>query len=257
MRNRIAAAAAASALLLACRTALPPAVPLALDDPRPVAGLEALAARSAALEGVRGLARLSVDGPGGSIRSRQVLLAVRPASLRVEILGFLSQTQAVLVTDGESYSFFDVRDRSFERAALHPGLLARIAGLDLEPEEVVRVLLGAPDLAGLHPVGASLLPGGGVRIVLADDLGGARRAVETDADGELQRFVAWGPKGGFDARYGDRQAVGEMPFAHRIEIEFPETEVRARIELSRVDLNPVLAANAFELDTPGAAGGGR
>jgi hypothetical protein len=206
---------------------------------------------------MRGLARLSVDGPGGSLRSRQVLLAVRPARLRVEILGFLSQTQAVLVTDGESYSFFDARDRSFERAALRPGLLERIAGVDLEPEQAVRVLLGAPDLAGLRPVGASLLPDGAVRIVLADDQGRAGREVETDADGQLQRFAAWGPQGGFDARYGDRQVVGETSFAHRIDIDFPETDVRARIELSRVDLNPALAADAFELDTPGAAGGSR
>lgn len=203
------------------------------------------------------MARLSVDGPGGAVRSRQVMVAVRPASLRVEILGFLSQTQAVLVTDGESYSFFDVRERSFERAALRPGLLARIAGVDLEPDEAVRVLLGTPDLAGLRPVGAALLPGGGVRIILADDSGSTRRAVETDADGQLERFAAWGPQGSFDARYGDRQAVGEVPFAHRIEIEFPETEVLARIELSQVDLNPTLGPNAFELDTPGAAGGSR
>ncbi len=257
MRARIAAAAAASALLLACRTALPPALPLALDDPRSAAGLEALAARSAALTGVRGLVRLSVDGPGGSVRSRQVMVAVRPASLRVEILGFLSQTQAVLVTDGESYSFFDARDRSFERAALRPGLLERIAGVDLEPDVAVRVILGAPDLAGLEPVGAALLPDGGVRIVLADPSGSARRAVETDADGELLRFAVWGPEGSFDARYGDRQPVGETPFAHRIEIEFPETAVRARIDLSRVDLNPTLAPDAFELDTPGTAGSGR
>lgn len=257
MTGRVAAAAAASALLLACRTALPPAVPLALDDPRPAARLEALAVRSASLAGVRGLARLSVDGPGGSVRSRQVMVAERPARLRVEILGFLSQTQAVLVTDGESYSFFDARDHSFERAPLRPGLLARIAGVDLEPEQAVRVLLGAPDLAGLRPVAAALLPGGGVRIVLADERGGGRRAVETDADGELERFASWGDEGSFDARYGDRRVVGETPFAHRIEIAFPETEVLARIELSQVDLNPTLGPNAFELDTPGAAGSSR
>jgi hypothetical protein len=257
VRARLAAAAAAGVLVLACRTALPPAVPLAPDDPRPAARLAGLAARSAALEGLRGLARLSVDGPGGSLRSRQVVVAERPDRLRVEVLGFLSQTLAVLVTDGREYSLFDVRDHTFERAALRPGLLEQIAGVDLAPDEAIRVLLGVPDLAGLVPVGAALLPDGGVRIVLADPGGSPRRAVETDADGELQRYASWGPGGRYDARYGDRQPVGDTPFAHRIEIDFPESEVRAQIELSRVDLNPVLGPATFELDTPATAGSGR
>jgi hypothetical protein len=51
--------------------------------------------------------------------------------------------------------------------------------------------------------------------------------------------------------------VGGTSFAHRIEIAFPDTEVHARIELSRVDLNPALGPGTFELDTPGAGGAAR
>ncbi len=258
MRVRRVAVVTAAALVLGCRTALPPAVPLPPDDPRPERLLAELAERARRLDALRGLAKLSVDGPGGSIRSRQVLVAARPARLRVEILGFLSQTQAVLVTDGAEYSLFDARDHTFESAPLRPGLLLQIAGIDLEPDEAVRVLLGAPGLEALSPRQAVQLPEGGLQVLLRDDDGGAQRAVEFGPEGRLRRYAAWDPDGipAFDARYDEMETVGSLSFAHRIEIQFPVTGVEARIDLSRIALNPDLDPAVFDLDIPTGASPG-
>jgi hypothetical protein len=248
---------AVAGLLAACRTLEPPAVPLPLDDPRPGVLLSALDERAASVAALRGLARLAVDGPGGSLRSRQVVVAARPASLRVEVLGFLSQTQVLLVTDGETYELFDARARRFESEPVRPGLLWEVAGVDLEPEEAVRVLLGAPALDGLRLATAASVADARVRLLMADPEGRPRHALEFDPEGELRRLAAFGAEGEvlWDARYDDVRGVGASRLAHAIELTFPRTRVEARIELSQVELNPPLAPAVFRLDRPpGGAG---
>jgi hypothetical protein len=261
VRRARAAAAAALLGLAGCRSLPPSAVPLAHGDPRPGALLSALAARSEALSSLRGLARLAVDGPRGSLRSRQVLIAARPARLRVEVLGFLSQAQALLVTDGASYELWDARERRAERGELRPGLLLEVAGIDLEPEEAVAVLLGTPALEALSLAGAAQVGAARVRVQLADAEGRARRVLEFDSDGELRRLAALDGAGGllWEARYGDLRAAGATRLAHAIELAFPQSEVEARLELSQVETNPWLPLGSFILELPDGAdaqGGG-
>lgn len=255
-RARLAAVAAAC-LLAACRTLEPPAVPLSPDDPRPGVLLSALDERAASLAALRGLARLAVDGPGGSLRSRQVVVAARPARLRVEVLGFLSQTQVLLATDGETYDLFDARERRFESQPVRPGLLWEVSGIDLEPAEAVRVLLGAPELDRLRLATAARVADARVRLLLADPEGRPRHALEFDPEGELRRLAAFDDAGElvWDARYDELRAVGSSRLAHQIALAFPRTRVAARIELSRVELNPPLGPALFRLDRPPGGGG--
>ena len=75
------------------------------------------------------------------LRGRQVLVAERPASLRVEIQGLLNQTVAVLVTDGERFELFRADDRSYRSGPVEPDLLWRHAWLALTPQQAIDVLL--------------------------------------------------------------------------------------------------------------------
>ena len=100
------------ALATGCVSTIP-ARPLPSDDPRPAALLEAWHAHTASREALQATARLAVDAAGAganggdlSFRSKQRMWLERPAQLRVEVLGFLDTTLAVLVTDGERYSLF-------------------------------------------------------------------------------------------------------------------------------------------------------
>jgi hypothetical protein len=122
----------------------------------------------------------------------------------------------------------------------------------------VRGLLWAPQLEALRPSGAALLPDGGLQVILVDPSGRARRALEFDADRRLRRLAAWEADGvaAFDVRYDDLEPVGETRFAHRIDIAFPATGVKARIDLSQVALNPELTPGVFELQLPAGSGGG-
>ena len=240
------------ALLLAaagCRTAAT-RLPLAADDPRPSALLRAWQAGADARHALRGSARLAVDGEGLEVRARQILVVERPSRLRVEVQGLLSQTLAVLVTDGPRYQLFRAEDRSFESGDVHPGLLWQVASLDLSPEEAIDLVLGAPRLdAALLPVRAYTTGDGEIGVELAEADGLLRERRIFDAQGRLRgverlaedEAVAW------SARFDEYQPVDGVPFAHAIRVEAAKRATRAELLLSGVELNPTLPADIFQL----------
>ena len=244
---------AALATATACRT-VPPAVPLAHDDPRPAALLSAWERSAEERWGLRGRAKLSVDGASGDVRVRgkQVLVLERPARLRVEVLGLLNQTLAVLVTDGDRFELFRAEGRSLETGEVHPDLLWREAHLALTPEEAVELLLGAPRRdPSLVPVVALGSDDGSIRIDLADADGSTRRRMGFDAEGRLRWMEALGNgevewRASFD-RY---ELIGDTPFAHTITLDVTAGSTHAEISLRDVELNPELSPDLFRLRLP-------
>jgi hypothetical protein len=267
-RLRAALALVATCLLAGCRGA-PLLRPLASDDPRPGALLEAWARQAGERRALRGTGRLAVDaegaGAGGRdlhFRSRQALVLARPARLRVEVRGLLlGTTAAVLAMDGEHYDFFRVEERSFESGPVHDGLLWEVARLALTPEEAVDLILGAPQLAdALSPTAAFDAGGGRVRIELSDAAGSVRRLVDFDAEGRL-RWLQERRRGGavaWEADFDDYAPVDGAPLAHTLAIQLHGGRTRALLSLSGVELNPELPPDIFRLDDLAAreAGGG-
>jgi hypothetical protein len=241
---------------------------LASDDARPGVLLEAWAHQAGERRALRGRGRLEVDAAGAAAggrdlhyRSRQALVLARPARLRVEVRGLFGTTAAVLATDGERYDFFQAEGRSFESGPVHDGLLWEVARLALTPEEVVDLILGAPQLAdSLSPTAAFDAGDGRVRIELSDTSGSVRRLVDFDAEGRLRWLqerrrsgaVAW------EADFDDYAPVDGAPLAHTLAIRLRGGRTRALLSLSGVELNPELSPELFRLDALAAreAGGG-
>ena len=228
-------------------------MPLPPGDARADALFAALARDAASRHALRGVARLGVDGPGGSARVRQILALERPALLRVEILGLLDQTQAVLTTDGTRYRLVRSQDRSVEQGAVYDALLADVAGLAVTPAQAVRLLLGAPQDASAQLEGAAQLPEGGVRLLLRSPGALEREQLDCDAAGRVQQWTRRGAAGDalLDARYGDFRPLGGVAFAREVEVRDPRTDASVHVGWSRVELNPVLAPELFA--TPEAA----
>jgi hypothetical protein len=235
----------------ACRTVIP-SVPLAADDPRPAALLEQWDALARERHSFRGRARLAVDGDV-QFRGNQIVVLARPARMRIEVLGFLNQTAAVIATDGERFEVFRSGDRSYETGAVSPDLLWREARLALTPGEAVAVLLGVPVPGGeLVPARADLVDGELIRIDLVGADGRVQRRAAFDAAARLREFEVIDDDGSVRWRAGfeDYADVDGVSFAHRIVLDVTDGGTHVEISLREVELNPELAPEVFRLRSP-------
>ncbi len=238
-----------AAVAVGCQTAAR-VRPLASADPRPAALLQAWQASAAERRSLRGSARLAVDGESLHVRAKQILVVERPARLRVEVQGLLSQTLAVLVTDGPHYELFRAEDRSVESGEVHAGLLWQVANLALTPEEAIDLVLGAPRLdAALAPQRAFEAADGEIGVELGGGAGAASERLRFDAQGRLRRIERLAAQGDvvWSARFDAYEPISGVPFAHRIELESTQPATRAELVLSGVELNPTLPADIFQL----------
>jgi hypothetical protein len=241
-------AASGFALAFACATArVPTPLPLPASDPRAAALLESIGRDAATRRSLRGVARVAVDAPAGTGRATQILVVERPARLRVEVLGLLDQTLALLVTDGARYRLVRSQDHSVEAGPIHDAMLREVAGLGLTPEQAVGVLLGAPFGGEARLERAAQLPGGAVRLALRRDGSFEHEELDCDAAGNLLRWALLGADGDvmLEAIYRDYRPLGAVAFAHDVEVRDPRADASVRVVWSRVELNRVLPPELF------------
>jgi outer membrane lipoprotein-sorting protein len=181
------------------------------------------------------------------------VLLEKPSSLRVEILGFLNQSQAVLVTDGDRFEVYRAHDHSYESGQVDDGLLWNEAGISLSPEEAVSVLLGAPTFeSDFSPAGAVRDGDGRIRIDLNDANGVLRQRVTFDPAGPLHGFELLDTRGAtlWSAQFREYRDVGGISFAHAISLDVAAGMTHAEISFRHVELNPALPAELFRLRLP-------
>jgi hypothetical protein len=250
-----AALALAAALLLqmGCRTLPSAVVQLPADDPRPQALLAGWTARGGGLRSLRGSARVSLDGARGASFARQLLAVERPARLRVEVLGLLNQRIAVLATDGERYDLYRAESAAVETGQIRPSVLWEVAGVPLTPEEAVGVLLGAPRMQCPGEAITGAVEGAEARVRFEIRCSDPYWwfVLEFDARELLSRYQVGGPEGTlYEVRYDDYRELGDTGFAHRVELDFPLSEIRAEVEFRSVEVNPTFPENLFRLELP-------
>lgn len=189
---------------------------------------------------VRAVGKLRLRGPSGSGSLKQVLVAERPAQLRLEGLDFLGQIANLLVTDGDEFAFFD--GRAIERGGVSADVLRLHMGLDVEPDEAVELIVVSPALPVQAP--NTVLGRGDERVL---EYPGER--LHFSAEGELAGVDALHADGRvrFSARYERWRNVpgGRYPYAMRF--HFPASELSAELELEEVEINPVLDRALFSL----------
>jgi len=208
---------------------------------------------------LRGLARLAVDGYDGSVhlRGKQLVVLERPSRLRVEILGFLNQSLAVIATDGERFEVYRAEDQSYETGEVDEHLLWKEARIDLSPGEAVAVLLGVPISESLPaPANAVRDADGRIRIDLADSEGAVVQRVTFDPAGYLRVFEVLDASGDvvWVAQFDAYRDVDGSAFAHSIEVDVRSGMTHAEIAFRNVELNPDLPPETFRL-YPGGTGG--
>jgi hypothetical protein len=236
-----AACALAWLWLAACATSEgPPFRPIAGEEEALQARLAAATRAADARQALRAVGKLHVKSKDGSVSVQEIVLAERPARLRLESLNLLGQAQSLLVTDGERYSFFD--GKTLEDGAAEPGILRDRLGLGLAPQEAVQALLAAPLASDWPP--REILGRGDER-----ELRGPEQSVRFAPGGELSRIAALDEQGRvrWEASYDEWRDVpgGRYPFS--LVLSFPETSLRAELELTQVELNPALDPALFRV----------
>jgi len=265
--KRIAVGAALLCWATACATPIS-LQPLSPGDPRPRQLLDDWVERASQRHRLRGLARLAVDRNDGSVRLRvkQLVVLERPSRLRVEILGLLNQSLAVIATDGERFEVYRAQDQSYEAGEVDDRLLWHEAGIDLSPEEAVAVLLGVPISEPLPaPANAVRAGDGRIQIDLADAQGAVVQRVTFDSAGRLRAFDVLDDSGAvlWAAQFDEYREVDGSLFAHSIGLDVGSGKTRAEISFRKVELNPDLPPGLFRLfpsregTAPGAGVDGR
>jgi hypothetical protein len=213
------------------------------EEERIQAWLEHARAQSRTRQGIRAIGSLRLDSPEGSGRVKQVILAERPARLRLESLSILGHTQTLLVTDGESFWFYD--GEQFSGGAVTPDVLRRYLGLDLAPREAVGMIMGTPfSDEEPRPVTLEILGLGEDRIVDLPD-----RRLRFGPDGDLLGVEVSDRLGRtrWRAEYSGWREVSGGRYPFQVVLHFPLTELRARLDLQEVELNPSLDPSLFRV----------
>jgi len=236
--------------LLACVSPVAPQRPLSRDAA--VALWDGWREQVADRRTLRCSARLAVDGEGTRLRAKQRMAVALPSRLRVEIQGFLGTTAGVLTVDQGEYAFLQGEPRVFESGPVDDALLARVVAVDLSPELVVEVLLGAPEQASDYAVSGGVYTAAGLREVRLE----AGRAARFDSEGRLRAYqVATSDAApGWQAGFEDYALVDGAPVAHRLTLAVGQG-TRAVLILRDIELNPALSPDIFRLDGFGPEAG--
>ena len=240
--SRRAAALALALGLGACVIPGPPGAFHPVDGERESIAwrLSELRAQGDARHSLRLLGKLLIESPSGSGNLTEVILAARPGRLRLETLDPLGQTRALLVTDGETYAYYD--GERLDRGPATAALLVDRLGVDLAPTQAVEALLAAPLRATTELVWVRGR--------------GAEREVRLDGErlrlgpeGELRFYEALGPDGEvlWFARYDDWRDVPGGRYPSRLELFFPRTGVRAELRVRRAKLNEEIDQELFRI----------
>jgi hypothetical protein len=246
---------AAVTLLTSCATpdrrreALDRAHPVDLADPRIIALAGALEATARDRRSLVGSAHVSLTAPDLRFSRPQRVALQQPGYLRMEILGLFNQVAAILTTDGVRYQLYEPGQAGVQEGVVSARLLWDVARVDLEPEEVVAVLLGAPWQEEARLDAARELSDGTLLLAYRHLNGGGRRIFEFAPPAYLTRVRQRGPDDNliWEATYDDYRQLGDRAFAYEVVIEFPRVDANADFQFKTAELNRELPASAFDL----------
>lgn len=252
------ACATASLLLLltaaACRSA--PACPLqmrsdagkALDDHRN---------QQAGWQSIKAEARVTQWARDGRIRGTVLMFLQRPNRVRFDVMTQVGPA-AVLTSDGESFQLSDLRQGAFMHGPTCPENIARLLGISVDAENVIRVLTG--DTPMIEATQRSMECRDGRYVVTLAAVDGTTQEVAfsvDDADREkpaseqrltLRKSIERAPDGKrrWEATYEDYIDVEGHSFPTNIrfvdDLHGADTQVRVK----SISLNPDVPEGAFQ-----------
>lgn len=249
-----------SASVVGCRSAATcPAQPLT-DPGDALTALESRTWSSLKVE-----ARVTQWADRGRIRGTVLMFFEQPSRVRFDVMTQLGPA-AVLTSDGESFQLSDLRNNTFIEGPTCPDNIARLLGVAIEGEDVIRLLTGSAPLidaesqaiecrGGSYTVVLRAADGTTQEVELAIDPNHSAEALTPPELTPVESSVT-GPDGSLEWRvtWGDYESVEGVRFPTDIRMIDYRNGADTEVRIKSLDLNPSVPAAAFQqVPRPGMA----
>jgi len=239
-----------------------PRVPPADLSRDPAALLGEVRAAQARVKTVRGSARVHIESPGLSGTVTEFAAAEKPDRVRLETLDFFGNPAAVLVADGGTFAFLDVRAGVFYRGEATPENVSRLLPFVIPAEELVTILCGSAPLLPGTPLEVSV-DRGLLLLTLGRGDTGQRLAIGEAASVEWSRIRRTATADGgaasetapaYDLEFDDFRRREGVRFPTRLELDAPAGHAHIRLTWrDDLEVNGPLDAGLFRLQPPKGA----
>lgn len=214
-------------------------------------------ARQASWRSLKAEARVTQWGGRGRIRGTVLMFLEQPDRVRFDVMSQVGPA-AVLTSDGESFQLSDLREGTFMHGPTCPENIARLLGISIDAEEVIRLLTG--DTTTLDAVEQAMECRGGFYVITLVAASGETQEIafsvdETDSELPpeqqrltLRRSTVRGPSGDkrWEATYDDYVDVEGHAFPTNVrfadEVRGADTAVRVK----SIVLDPDVPEGAFQ-----------
>jgi outer membrane lipoprotein-sorting protein len=218
--------------------------------------MAALRGRAEHFKTLRATAKIDYMANGGDrAKIKVALLLSRPAKLRIEADSPLGGALSTITSDGTRFSLLDVRANRFLQGPAKACNVARLARLNIPPDDVVEVLMGGAPLGGTVK-GVSWDPNNGGRevLTLAQPDGGTT-IIQLDARDkrwDVMRAERHDPAGKLLWRVTneDFKDHGDVRLPDTEDVQEPPHGADAEIKLRGVEPNIEIKDELFRLPPP-------
>lgn len=248
--------------LVACKSAPTCPVQARTDAATALADHEASQARWHSLKAE---ARVTQWGSRGRIRGTVLMFLEQPNRVRFDVMSQVGPV-AVLTSDGESFQLSDFRERKFLHGPTCPQNIARLLGVSIPAEQVLRLLTG--NTLTIDALDQSIECRDGLYVVTLRGADGSTQEVafsvvdgdETKPPGEqrlnLRRSTEWSPDGvmRWQATYDDYVDVDGQSFPTSVRFVDETNGADTAIRVKSISLDPAVPEGAFrQAPAPGMA----
>jgi len=211
--------------------------------------------RRAVFLDLRAMAKISIRSSRGNYQAKQIVILRRPASLRLETLGFIGNPSLYLLAHRDHLILYSPYEKKFVRGKAVAANIFKLAGLPLTVGEVLDLLSGGvPSLSDSS------------RAILAYHAGEDLYWLQIFLDNGRPYQRTWigaedlAPKGYqlYDslgkvylmAEYENYNLLNGYLFPYKVKIHLPQEKVYIELTYQEVSLNQGVPASLFQLPVP-------
>ena len=221
--------------------------------------------QQAGWQSIKAEARVTQWGRRGRIRGTVLMFLERPSRVRFDVMTQLGPA-AVLTSDGERFQLSDLREGTFLEGPTCPANIARLVGISLDADDVLRILTGETPMIeatersiecrnGLYVVTLVAADRTTQEITLSVDRADLDEAPERQRL-TLRRSSERGPDGKmrWEATYDDYIDVEGWSFPTSVRFVDQVNDADTSVRVKSISLNPDVPDEAFRQEPgPGMA----